>query len=44
VADAAFRFNLRVLTRADVRERARKLGAALQQERGLEEVADALVA
>jgi sterol 3beta-glucosyltransferase len=35
---------LRVLMRADVRERARKLGAALQQERGLEEVADALVA
>ena len=35
---------LRHLRRDDVRERARRLGSALSQERGLEEVADALVA
>jgi UDP:flavonoid glycosyltransferase YjiC (YdhE family) len=35
---------LRHLHRDDVRERARRLGSALREERGLEEVADALVA
>jgi UDP:flavonoid glycosyltransferase YjiC (YdhE family) len=35
---------LRHLRRGDVRERAQRLGAALQQERGVEEVADALLA
>jgi sterol 3beta-glucosyltransferase len=35
---------LRHLRRDDVRERAQRLGAALRQERGLEEVADALLA
>jgi UDP:flavonoid glycosyltransferase YjiC (YdhE family) len=35
---------LRHLRRDDVRERARRLGSALREERGLEEVADALVA
>jgi UDP:flavonoid glycosyltransferase YjiC (YdhE family) len=34
---------LRVLVRPDVRERASRLGAAVRQERGLEEVADALL-
>ncbi len=35
---------VRYLRRDEVRERARRLGSALQQERGLEEVADALAA
>jgi sterol 3beta-glucosyltransferase len=35
---------LRNLRREDVRERAQRLGAALREERGLEEVADALLA
>lgn len=34
---------LKYLRRDDVRERAQRLGVALRQERGLEEVADALL-